>query len=92
EEKKRMREAWRGEERKCWREYKGDIEAIEKCILEKKQIAVKKWDELKTVMIKRYEEVIATIDAYKEKLKECKGRIEEFKRSRGKGAPGEGGF
>lgn len=79
---KRIRESFRSERKHCWKEHRGDIESIRSCILNNKQLILNKLEEKKSIQAKRFDDIIATIDTYKDKIKNCKSKREEFRKSR----------
>ncbi len=79
---KQIRDSHEGEKKDCWKENKGNIDAIRGCILAKKQQALNKLEKVKTIIIQALDNIIATIDTYKDKLKTCKVKAAEFKERR----------
>ncbi len=83
EERKKIHEAFKQEKEKCHKDYKGDIDAVRECIARNKQKVLNKIGELQSLTSRCFDERIATIDAYKDKIKECKAlrnKKEEFKK------------
>lgn len=66
----------------CWKEYKGDIDQLKSCLLERKQKILTGLSELHNIISKCFDERISLLESYKSKIKECKEGLGEFKRER----------
>lgn len=68
----------------CWKEHKmEDVEALRNCIVAKKQQILAQFDMIKNLVSQCFDERLAVIDSYKDKIKECITKKKEFK-ERGK--------